>query len=59
VWLAPIYVAMIHDFFRSRIVHPVYLIGILAVIYLKFGRIPLTKSEAWRDFAAWVTKFYI
>lgn len=59
VWLAPIYVAMIHDFFRSRIVHPVYLIGILAVIYLKFGRIPLAKSEAWRDFAAWVTTFYV
>ena len=59
VWLAPIYVAMIYDFVKSRTVHPVYLIGMLAVVYLKFGRIPLFNSEAWKDFAAWVTTFYV
>ncbi len=59
VWLAPIYIAMAYDLVKSRRVHPVYLVGIAAVIYLKFGRVPLSKSEAWKDFAAWVTTFYL
>ena len=32
IWLARSISAMIHDFIRRRLVHPVYLLGILAVL---------------------------
>jgi hypothetical protein len=59
VWLAPIYIAMIFDFAKARVVHPVYLIGIAAIVYLKLGRMPLLHSQSWKDFAGWVTGFYV
>jgi hypothetical protein len=41
------------------IVHPVYLIGIVAIVYMKFWRIPMYQSKAWDAFADWViTRFY-
>jgi hypothetical protein len=58
VWLAPIYLAMTYDWIKSRRVHPVYLLGVAAVIYLKFFRVPLFKSELWRDSAAWFTTWF-
>ena len=54
IWLAPIYLAMIHDFVTRRIVHPVYLIGILAVMYMKFWRSDLFRSPAWHAFSDWL-----
>jgi hypothetical protein len=58
VWLAPIYIGMIHDFVKTRTVHWVYLLGIAAVLFLKFGRVPLAQSETWREMAAWFAGFY-
>jgi hypothetical protein len=59
VWLAPISLGMACDFIRHRLVHPVYLLGIGAIVFLKFGRVPLFKSEAWNIFAGWLTTFYV
>ncbi|HVF16784.1 MAG TPA: hypothetical protein VNA21_07720 [Steroidobacteraceae bacterium] len=59
VWLAPIYLGMIHDLVKQRRVHPVYVIGIAAIIYMKFYRVPLFESQAWKSFAAWLTTFYV
>lgn len=58
IWLAPIYIGMIYDFLTRRIVHPVYLIGILAIVYMKFWRMPMYRSEAYDAFVEWVTRFY-
>lgn len=58
VWLSPIYIAMAHDFVKRREIHPAYVLGIGAIMYLKFGRWPLYRSDAWRDLAAWFTTFY-
>lgn len=58
IWLAPIYLAMLHDFVTRRIVHPVYLLGILAVIYMKFWRRPLHESESWSGFSEWLVRLY-
>jgi hypothetical protein len=35
VWLSPIYVAMAYDYSRQRIVHPVYVIGIVSLGILR------------------------
>jgi hypothetical protein len=58
VWLAPIYIAMAYDWFRQRTVHWIYLLGIAAVLFLKFGRVGMAKSQAWADLAAWFARFY-
>jgi hypothetical protein len=59
VWLAPIYLGMIYDFVKQRLIHPVYLLGIVAVVYLKFFRVSVFKSRAWDDFASWLTSLYL
>jgi hypothetical protein len=59
VWLAPIYLGMTADLIKRRIVHPVYLAGIAAILYLKFLRVPLFQSDAWKGFAEWLTTFYV
>ena len=58
VWLSPIALGMTYDYVKRRIVHPVYLLGIAAVFLLKFGRLPLRNTEAWRDFTHWLATFY-
>jgi hypothetical protein len=58
IWLAPIYLAMIHDLITRRIVHPVYLLGIVAVIYMKFWRTTLHESESWSNFSQWLVTLY-
>lgn len=59
VWLAPICLGMGYDLVKRRTVHPVYLLGVAAVVYLKFLRKPLCNSEAWKDFVGWVTTFCV
>jgi hypothetical protein len=51
IWLAPLYIGMIHDYLTRRLVHPVYLAGIAAIVSMKFLRAPLFRSDAW-DFVA-------
>jgi hypothetical protein len=58
IWLLPIYLGMAHDFITRRVVHPVYLIGIAAILYMKFLRVPIYQSDAWQSFSAWATAFY-
>lgn len=58
IWLAPIYAGMIYDWFTQRVVHPVYLLGVLAVLFLKYGRIPIMRSDAWQATADWAVSLY-
>ena len=55
IWMAPIYIGMIYDWVTRRIVHPVYLLGIAAILFLKFGRIFIARTDAWNGVADWVT----
>lgn len=58
VWLAAILLGMAYDYVRQKIVHPVYLIGIAAVHFLKFGRTWMYESAAWDDFVHRLARFY-
>jgi hypothetical protein len=58
IWLAPIYLGMMHDLVTRRIVHPVYVIGVIAILFMKFGRMPMYNSEAYDAFVEWITRFY-
>jgi len=60
IWTAPILLAMAHDFWRQRRVHPIYLLG-LVVLVLEgpLVRGPARGSEAWQNMTsglvAWVS----
>jgi len=60
IWVAPILVAMAHDFWRQRRVHPVYALGLM--LFVATGpavRIVARTSDVWRSIsgslAAWVS----
>ncbi len=55
IWMAPILLAMAHDFWRQRLVHPVYVIG-LAVLLLEgpLVRTPARTSQLWLDMSGWL-----
>jgi hypothetical protein len=57
VWLSPIYSAMLYDWFKHRIVHPVYLLGIVTLALIRL-RTPLRDSETWLSISGWFAKFY-
>ena len=58
IWLAPIYAGMIYDWVTRRIVHPVYVVGILAILFLKYVRGYIIESEAWQSTATWALTLY-
>lgn len=59
VWLSPILLGMTYDLVKTRRVHFVYLMGIGAVLFMKFGRVPLRDTGAWRSFSRWLATFYL
>jgi hypothetical protein len=56
VWLAPIGLAMTYDFLTRKLVHPVYLLGIAAVVVMKYGRAWILKTDTWQDFTTWLAE---
>jgi hypothetical protein len=58
VWPLPVYVAMVHDFSTRRIVHPVYVIGIVAMLAQRVV-LPLRNTETWQTIAAKITSLYV
>ena len=57
VWPIPVYLLMIHDFYRKRLIHPVYLIGVAAMLTMRLI-LPFGSSHAWQSIAAVITTFY-
>ncbi|MDX1405212.1 MAG: hypothetical protein R3192_11775 [Woeseiaceae bacterium] len=56
LWLSPILVAMVHDFVRRRLVHPVYVIGV-AVLTISSFRDAVTSTDVWLAFTQWLAGF--
>jgi hypothetical protein len=55
IWTAPILLAMAHDLWRQRRVHPVYVLG-LVVLVLEgpLLRIAVRGSEGWLGIGSWL-----
>ncbi len=53
LWLSPILLAMGFDFYSRRIIHPVYMIGAVAITLFNF-RIPLQYTDTWMRFTHWL-----
>jgi hypothetical protein len=58
VWLSLIYIAMIHDYVKKKIIHPVYVIGLLSLIALRFRSL-MADSAGWTAFTDWLGKLYV
>jgi hypothetical protein len=55
IWTAPILLAMAHDFWRHRKVHPVYVLGlVILVLEGPLGRAPARQSQLWMDASSWL-----
>ena len=55
IWTAPILLAMAHDFWRQRKVHPVYVLGlVILVLEGPLGRTPARQSQLWMDASGWL-----
>ena len=52
IWLSPIYLAMIYDYYRSKKVHPAYVIGLIALALVPL-RDTLAMTDGWQSFASW------
>jgi hypothetical protein len=57
IWPLPVYLALIHDFRSSRVIHPAYVIGIASMLAERLV-LPLGTSPAWQAMAAHITAFY-
>ena len=49
IWLSPIFLGMIYDFISRRMVHPVYVIGVIVLAVSGF-RDSLRSTEIWLEF---------
>jgi hypothetical protein len=55
VWSAPILLAMVYDYAKHRIVHPIYVFGlVLLLLESPAVRAAARASSAWRSFGAWL-----
>ena len=55
IWTAPILLAMAHELWRRRRVHPVYALGlVLLVIQGPAVRVYIRASEEWRNVSSWL-----
>jgi hypothetical protein len=57
VWPIPVYLLMIHDFYKKRLIRSVYLIGVAAMLTMRLI-LPIGSSHAWQSIAAVITAFY-
>jgi hypothetical protein len=57
LWPLPTYIAMVHDFVTKRLVHPAYVIGVLAMVAMQLVS-PFRRTDTWIEFSTWLAGFY-
>jgi hypothetical protein len=58
VWSAPLLLAMAYDYAKRRIVHPVYVLGlVLLLVESPAVRAAARASQPWRSIGAWLAGF--
>ena len=55
VWGLPIYLMMIYDYAKQRRVHPVHVIGVLALLAERLV-LPLRTGETWMTISGWLVQ---
>jgi len=57
VWPLPLYVLMIYDYATRRLVHPVYVVGVAAMLAMRLV-LPLNRTETWMSISEWLVRWY-
>lgn len=57
IWGTPIYLMMIYDYVKHRIIHPAYVIGLLALIAERLV-LPLRTTEVWLTISGWLVPLF-
>jgi hypothetical protein len=58
IWVAPILLAMAHDWWRQRRVHPVYVAGLALIVATGPAmRVVVRASEPWRSVSGWLASW--
>jgi hypothetical protein len=55
VWFSPVLLAMAQDFRSRRLIHPVYVVGLVAFLIRIFSRGFIVETDTWSAFTRWVT----
>jgi hypothetical protein len=55
VWLSPLWIAMLYDGMRHRMVHPVYAWGALLLIALRYRQL-LRETDTWMAISHWLAE---
>jgi hypothetical protein len=55
LWLSPLWLAMLYDGFRLRIVHPVYLAGAALLILLRYRQV-IRETDTWMAISHWLAE---
>ena len=58
LWITPIALAMAHDYFKQRLIHPVYLIGIAALAASGY-RDAIRETGMWWVFTEWLATLFV
>jgi hypothetical protein len=55
VWLSPLWIAMLYDGIRHRILHPVYLFGAVLLVLLRYRQL-LRETDTWMAISHWIAE---
>jgi hypothetical protein len=55
VWLSPLWIAMIYDGARQRIVHPVYVFGAVVLVAVRYRQL-LRETDGWMAVSRWIAE---
>src|SRR5580704_5922028 len=53
VWMSPIFVAIAYDLYSRRLVHPIYVSGIIVIAIVNQRRF-LVQTDAWQSLSGWL-----
>ncbi len=55
VWLSPLWIAMLYDGIRHRIVHPVYVFGALILVAVRYRQL-VRETDTWLAISRWLAE---
>lgn len=57
VWPIPVYIGMVHDWLTKKLIHPVYIIGVAAMLAERLT-LSLRTTDLWLEISKWLASFY-
>ncbi|MEP1554809.1 MAG: hypothetical protein ABJJ44_19715 [Paraglaciecola sp.] len=58
LWVSPIMIAILYDYYTKRIIHPVYLFGIFLFTLVYCRKILLWNTPLWDSFSNWMVSVF-